>query len=58
MFHRVVARTDPWATTFFTLKNRLFCQSLVNKVKDLVNSNSIMKLIRWLEVSIRYSFKP
>ena len=56
MLYRVGARTDPWTTPFFNLKDRLFCLSLVNRVKDLVHSNSIMKLIRWLEVSIRCSF--
>ena len=37
---------DSWATPFFSFKNRLFCSSLVNRVKDLVNSNSIVKLSR------------
>ena len=50
MLYSVGARTDPWATPFFNLKDRLFCPSLVNRVNDLVYSNSIMKLIRWLEV--------
>ena len=36
MLYRVGARTDPWATPFFGLKNWVFCPSLVNKVKDLV----------------------
>ena len=40
---------DPWAMPFFNL-------TLLNRVKDLVYSNSIMKLIRWLEVSICCSF--
>ena len=56
MLYRVGARTDAWAGSFFSLENRLFCPSLVNKVKDLVYSNSIMKLARWLEVSICCSF--
>ena len=44
MLYRVGARTDLGATPF------------ANRVKNLVYSNSIMKLIRWLEVSICYSF--
>ena len=56
MLYRGEAKTDPRARAFFSLKDRRFCPSLVNKVKDLVCSNSIMKLIRWLEVSIRCSF--
>ena len=47
---------DVWATPFFNLKHQLFCPSLVNRVKDLVYSNSIMKLIKWLAGKHSFQF--